>query len=380
MEEQMERTLLTLYGPDRPSILQREFAVKLIHQIVFSTFPGCPFRISEYGSLPLRTFLKSGDVDITLITDPPPAETVTLAILNRLKLQFECWQRMNPALCIQETQIIAAEVPIFKFKVNKVSADITINQVNGLKTVTLLENINEIIGSDLYRRSIIIGKIWALHFGRILGGVHSGLTSYALEVLLLFVINTIPASRSSPISVLTHFLSFFSQFDWENSVLAFHKVFSVSEYVSLITHKKGLNSSNEQLIVTDDHVAKIREKVGATKEARLMPLKFINIIDPIESSNNLGRSVSQANSERIKTVFKVSFEILQQKGIEKLLTPAASEPSPQIVLKDGRVPLAALTNRFRTNVGCDLRKEVYRKTGESARRLFARTQKISIRA
>ena len=103
--------------------------------------------------------------------------------------------------------------------------------------------------------------------------MYGGLTTYALEVLVLFIINTIPQSRSSPINVLKHLIQYFGNFDWENQVVTYCRVVSVSEYVSVITHKTDLYRGVSNLILSPINLAEIKNKVRASNENKLMPLK-----------------------------------------------------------------------------------------------------------
>ena len=68
-----------------------------------------------------------------------------------------------------------------------------------------------------------------------------------------------------------------------------------------------------------------------------MPLKCMNILDPFDSANNLGRSASLQGCERIKTAFQISSEILARNGMEALFKGSKERIQPQIMVHAERV-------------------------------------------
>ena len=72
-------------------------------------------------------------------------------------------------------------------------------------------------------------------------------------------------------------------------------------------------------------------------------------MDPFESSNNLGRSVSQTGYERIKNAFKISAEIMNG-GIEKLFKTYEELPGPQIMLNQSHFSLISNTDNSKIEI------------------------------
>jgi hypothetical protein len=330
MEEELEKTLLWRHGPDIKGLETRNRVLRLVKETIVDTFPGLSIKSLEYGSFPLRTFLKTGDIDMTLILPSNPYLQVSSIILAALKHKFEYLTSANPNIFIEYISLINAKVPILKLKINEISVDISINQLKGVHLVKLFEDINKLTPCNLFKKSILIAKIWGTYYSRVLGSMYGGLTTYALEVLVLFVINTIPQCRSSPISVLKHLIEFFSDFDWESNVITFCKVLSVSEYISILAHKSELYKGPKELVLTPEMLSEHKNKFYINDEVKLMPLRNINIVDPLESSNNLGRSVFNS-IHRIKSAFKASAEILAT-GVNHLFC-INDTPVPQVVLE-----------------------------------------------
>lgn len=334
MEDRLEQSLLLQYGPDAFSRVCRSQVLEILTKSVFKCFPAGAVKLGQYGSLPLETCLRTGDIDITILAQDIPSAHLHCILLTRVRQEFEYLRRIKPDYKIEEIAIIEAEVPILKLKIKKVSVDITVNQVKGLGVVAMFEEFNQLTPNNLLKRSIVLAKIWGTYFGRILGAMYGGLTTYALEVLILFIINTVPQSRISPVHVLRHFITFFADFDWESNVVTFCKVLSVSEYISVVTHRSEMFRDTNGLVITPEQYSTIKEKLEITGDFKLMPLKNMNIMDPFQCSNNLGRSVSHVSCERIKAAFQISFEELEKFGIEKLCKSNREPMSAQIVVQE----------------------------------------------
>lgn len=75
---------------------------------------------------------------------------------------------------------------------------------------------------NLLKRCIILVKAWSYYEARVLGAHHSLMSSYALEVMVLYVLLHYPARASTPFSLLCTYLQVFSAFDWGQNALTLH--------------------------------------------------------------------------------------------------------------------------------------------------------------
>lgn len=75
---------------------------------------------------------------------------------------------------------------------------------------------------SLLKRCIILVKAWSYYEARVLGAHHSLMSSYALEVMVLYVLLHYPARASTPFSLLCTYLQVFSAFDWSQHALSLH--------------------------------------------------------------------------------------------------------------------------------------------------------------
>ena len=332
MENSLEERLLQEFGPNAENTELRIKVFRFIEKVILSAFPSV--RVAGYGSFPLKTFLRTGDIDITIVPETIPFMDMQNCMLSRLKVEFENPGSKDPEMEVLEISTVNAQVPLLKLKVNSISADISVSQLQGIHTVCLFEELNTHFPSNLLKRSIILIKIWASHFGRIQGATYGGFSTYALETLVLFILNT-HQRLTTPTSVLKTFISFFGTFDWTQNVITVHKILSLSEYVSIISHKTKYTITQTHIPI--QYYSNLVCRLGGNPELTLMQLKSANIVDPLNPSNNLARNVSQFSLERIKQVFVISAELLEKNGIFSLFPSSSPEPCSQIIIENARV-------------------------------------------
>ncbi len=94
-----------------------------------------------------------------------------------------------------------------------------------------LEQANKLFGkADLFKRSIILIKAWCLYETRILGSQNANLCSYAVEVMIIFVLNNYYNEVFTPLDVLRLFVSIFSKFNWGNYILTIFGPIPIAKY------------------------------------------------------------------------------------------------------------------------------------------------------
>jgi hypothetical protein len=145
------------------------------------------------------------------------------------------------------------------------------------------------------------------------------MSTYAFEVLVLFIINCFPESRTSTLAVLEHLVMFFSLFDWEKQIVTCCGVVSDKERDSDMEAGGG-----KELKLNYKTVEKIRGELKC--ERKEWQGRLCNVSDPAFHGNNLGKNVSASSLARIKLAFQVAAEIIVKSGVEGLF----SKQFPQI--------------------------------------------------
>ena len=214
---------------------------------------------------------------------------------------------------VSEIHIIHAEVKLMKLICDGVVVDVSANQFGGLAALGFLEEVNAFIGKgEIFKRSIVLIKAWGFYEGRLLGAHHALISTYALETLVLYILNRFHKELSTPLEVLHKFLVFFADFDWDKFAVSVHGPVPLED-LHKVTGPIGKRPEvhAEGALLTPDFMWRMMDKYGnesvsaklgggADSTPRPMARKYLNVVDPLLSSNNLGRSVSQGNAKRIR--------------------------------------------------------------------------------
>ncbi|KAI3432443.1 hypothetical protein D9Q98_003995 [Chlorella vulgaris] len=297
-----------------------------------------------FGSVPLRAVLPDGDIDISVFatgaapvpngtssdgeqqasaagsTQPAvPALKNTWAsqLLRALEKEAAC---ADAPFQIRDAQIIQAEVKLVKCVVSDVVVDVSLDTIGGLCTVAFLEAADRRIGRQhLFKRSILLLKAWCYYESRLLGAHHGLISSYALEVLVLYIFNLHHAELHTPLDVLRRFLSVLGSFDWEHYCLTLQGPLPIA---TLQQHDCSVDlPSDTELLLDGDFMRDVLQRysvqqaegaAAAPLVAPHFPLKHLNIVDPLLPSNNLGRSVSKASYARVKKALLLGSRTLEE--------------------------------------------------------------------
>ncbi|KFM26667.1 hypothetical protein F751_6624 [Auxenochlorella protothecoides] len=275
--EQRVTALLSALQPSPASEARRLAIAHLICSIIRKCFHN-EYEVEAFlfGSVPLRTYLPDGDVDVSIFCSRRTDQATLRGVwAPRLVRALEWEARRGPVhLPIRDIQVIQAEVQLVKCIVSGVVVDISFETVGGLCTVAFLESMDRRIGrAHLFKRSILLIKAWCYYESRLLGAHHGLLSSYALETLVLNVINLHHSVVHTPLQVLAKFLEVYSSFEWERAL---------AQYA-----------------------------VPAAGPPPSFPRRHINIVDALLPGNNLGRSVSKASASRFASAFALGLRTLR---------------------------------------------------------------------
>ncbi len=144
-----------------------------------------------FGSVPLRTYLPDGDIDVALVQrgGSAAAHTTPLGPLwaDRLEAALLAAGRDPGApFPIRHVSLIQAEVRLLKCVVGDAVVDVSFSTLGGLRAVAFLEATARAVGKNsLFKRGVLAVKAWAGYEGRLLGA-HAGLLStYSVEAMVL---------------------------------------------------------------------------------------------------------------------------------------------------------------------------------------------------
>ncbi|KAM7277371.1 hypothetical protein ACFE04_019237 [Oxalis oulophora] len=287
--------ILTTIQPSGIPDLRRKEVISYVQKLFRDVFG---IEVFPFGSVPLRTYLPDGDVDLTAICPPNLEAELAKHVTDLLKDQEK-----GSIARVRDVQRVPAQVQIVKCTVNDIPVDISFNQKSGLSALCFKEKVSEKIGKgQLYKYSVLLIKAWCFYEGRVLGA-HQGLIStYAIEALVIYIINLFHASLSSPLAVLHRFLHYYSLFDWKNYCMSISGPVPISALPDIVVVEEI-----EEVLLSQKFLKKFKKSLSipSKREDRTQDfqLKHINIVDPLKDNNNLGRSVSKGNFHRIIFAF-----------------------------------------------------------------------------
>ncbi|KAL0338088.1 UNVERIFIED_CONTAM: hypothetical protein Sangu_1330900 [Sesamum angustifolium] len=260
--------------------------------------------VFPYGSVPLKTYLPDGDIDLTAFGVTNDED----ALADDMKSVLEEEERNRaPEFIVKDVQLIRAEVKLVKCIVQDIVVDVSFNQIGGLCTLCFLEQVDRLIGKDhLFKRSIILIKAWCYYESRILGAHHGLISTYALETLVLYIFHLFHSALDGPLAVLYKFLDYFSKFDWETYCISLNGPVRLSSLPSIVAEMP--EDSDRDYLLSSDFLSSCIGMFsvpsrGGDKNSRGFQRKHLNIVDPLKEINNLGRSVSKGNFYRIRSAF-----------------------------------------------------------------------------
>ncbi|XP_020244243.1 uncharacterized protein LOC109822456 isoform X1 [Asparagus officinalis] len=302
MAEERTAELIACIQPNQPSEERRNAVANYVQRLITKCF-SC--QVFTFGSVPLKTYLPDGDIDLTAFSDN---ENLKDTWANDVRDVLENEERSeNAEFRVKEVQYIQAEVKIIKCLVENIVVDISFNQVGGLCTLCFLEEIDHLINQNhLFKRSIILIKAWCYYESRILGAHHGLISTYALETLVLYIFHVFNNSFAGPLEVLYRFLEFFSNFDWDNFCVSLWGPVPISSLPEM-TAEPPRKDRGELLLskLFLDACSAVYAVFPGGQENQGQPFvsKHFNVIDPLRTNNNLGRSVSKGNFFRIRSAF-----------------------------------------------------------------------------
>ncbi|KAL8541046.1 hypothetical protein ACS0TY_002363 [Phlomoides rotata] len=299
-----ERTaeLIDCIQPNQLSEERRNAVADYVKRLITKCFP-C--QVCTFGSVPLKTYLPDGDIDLTAFSHDQNLKD-TWANQVRDMLQNE-EKNENAEFHVKEVQYIQAEVKLIKCLVENIVVDISFNQVGGLCTLCFLDEVDSLINQNhLFKRSIILIKAWCYYESRILGAHHGLISTYALETLVLYIFHVFNNSFHGPLEVLYRFLEFFSNFDWDNFCVSLWGPVPISSLPDGSAEPPRKDSG--ELLLSKlflDACSAVYAVYPGGQENNGQPFvsKNFNVIDPLRVNNNLGRSVSKGNFFRIRSAF-----------------------------------------------------------------------------
>ena len=202
---------------------------------------------------------------------------------------------------------------------------------------------------QIFRRTLILIKSWCSFEGNLMGSNIGLMASYALEILVIYIFNIYYNSIYNEFDGFEKFFEFMDKFDWEKSIISLFGIFSSNDFLKKLVNYNAVNqktnmnnvinepfwylgnkkgkdlktidinkeeddneSENEPLLKLNEIkklISPINKSMGniyLRKEGNIINgtnfEKLINILDPLNNHNNLGKSISFHSKMKMKKI------------------------------------------------------------------------------
>ena len=369
--------MLNVIGPSEKRENERNSQYLLIKKILDETisaqFPEIIPHIFLYGSFPIKTYLRDADLDISIILENKNNHQILIDIpqevLNNFLMvirdSFENYNRLIQQTLFTDINIIYADVKLIKCQINSTSLDISINNFFGLFKIVFMNNIFNQLDKKLkdsnenkliiFKKTLILIKSWCFYEGNLMGSNIGLMASSALELLILYMFNFHDKEIHNEIDGFFCFFDLMNNIDFEKNIITIFGLIPIEKFhQKLFDHQrnktdslnksfwyidkenKNNNKEQEQEYLFDfNKLENIANKISNSQinlyfninkndqlYKRFFQEKLLNIIDPINCMNNLGKSINyHSYSKMIKAFEYMVKEIRIIKEIKQLEDP-----------------------------------------------------------
>ena len=289
-----------------------------------------------HGSVPLKTYLPDSDVDLCVMIAPGRASDWSARCMEKL-LPLALAQRQRArsspqsgiggggehAFNVNNVSFINAAVPLVTCSVNGLVVDISAGHPNAVRAVALFEQVDRLVGRDnLFKRSVLLIKAYARKQALLPRANRGGLSTYALNLMVASIFNVGEEEVEHPLHALLLFLKTYARFDWTRDYLAIDGTHVIEDRSAPLAGGAGHGARPRLAIqlspsrrgadrdATRAAGAKRADAAGGGRPAADPSTWPCHIADPLDATNDLGRSCSAEVLQRFQSALLRSYELL----------------------------------------------------------------------
>ena len=359
LEREKERnTNLSIVKGIITNIFNKKLPDYITHIFPYGSFPMKTYL--KNADIDLTIFFESKFEQKILIE--LPIEIINKAILI-IKEEFERYNKETSFDLFSDIKIIKADIRLLKCKIGSISLDISINNFSGLYKILLIDYIENQFKSqfnkknlfldssyndnkiNVFRRSLLLIKGWCLFEGNLMGSNIGLMASYTLEILVMYVFNLYYEFIYNEFDGFEKFFEFMEKIDWENNIISLFGIFQNLNFKKKLSSFNSINQKsknyikdiNEPFWYFKDKTSNNKRSCSSLDNGESEPLlklnelkkmiipinrsigniylkkegniinsanfdKLINVLDPINNYNNLGKSISFHSKSKMKKV------------------------------------------------------------------------------
>lgn len=339
-------------------IITNIFQKKLPDYITF-IFPYGSFPLKTYlnnADIDLTIFFES-KIEQKVFVELP-INLINQSIMT-IKEEFERYNKESSTELFSDIKIINADIRLLKCKIDSISLDISINNFSGLYKIVFIDYIENLFNEqfiknnlfynssysdnkiNIFRRTLLLIKGWCLYEGNLMGSNIGLMASYTLEILVIFVFNLHYEYIYNEFDGFEKFFEVMEKIDWENNIISLFGIFSNINFQKKLSIYNSQNSKDKTKEINEPfwyyhlfskdknkfiqkdkeiepllQISELKKMIGPInksmenmylkKEGKMINAanfdKLLNILDPLNNYNNLGKSINYHSNSKMKKV------------------------------------------------------------------------------
>ena len=307
--------ILNEVGPSEEKEKERNIKYNLVKQIIKNSltqnYPNYIPHLFLYGSFSIENH--------DLLIDIP--NSLIIEILQLIKKSFEDYNDKIKPNSFSDINIILSETKLLKCQLDSLFLDISLNNFYGLLKIIFMHFIFEIIKKDdknknkllILKRTIILTKAWFYYESNLIGSNIGLMASCALELLILNIFNIYYENIQDEIDAFFLFFNVMNKINFNEEIITLFGPKSAADFF-------GNNQKNyfwyikqeQKYLFKSEEFIKLYKLIEESKNIlyskeitkNMFQNKLCNILDPINESNNLGKSINNHCFSRIKGIFQ----------------------------------------------------------------------------
>ena len=339
-------------------IITNIFQKKLPDYITF-IFPYGSFPLKTYlnnADIDLTIFFES-KIEQKVFVELP-INLINQSIMT-IKEEFERYNKESSIELFSDIKIINADIRLLKCKIDSISLDISINNFSGLYKIVFIDYIENLFNEqfiknnlfynssysdnkiNIFRRTLLLIKGWCLYEGNLMGSNIGLMASYTLEILVIFVFNLHYEYIYNEFDGFEKFFEVMEKIDWENNIISLFGIFSNINFQKKLSIYNSQNSKDKTKEINEPfwyyhlfskdknkfiqkdkeiepllQISELKKMIGPInksmenmylkKEGKMINAanfdKLLNILDPLNNYNNLGKSINYHSNSKMKKV------------------------------------------------------------------------------
>eukprot|EP00475_Leptophrys_vorax_P009862 TRINITY_DN1654_c0_g2_i2.p1 TRINITY_DN1654_c0_g2~~TRINITY_DN1654_c0_g2_i2.p1 ORF type:complete len:966 (-),score=231.44 TRINITY_DN1654_c0_g2_i2:1623-4520(-) len=326
VNEEVEH-IISFLQPSAESEAYRSSIIRYVDSVVKRNLGA---KIFSQGSFASKTYLPDSDMNVAAFFTHNHQRTWIQRVIKSLLREDMPKSSSNSSLTSLNKEDLSAPVEnfvvrsatfiktshlgqIIKAQVEDLSLEISANQTHCLSAVALVEEVDRLVGRDhLFKRTIILTKAWAAYEARILGSDDGLLNSYCIVTMLMFIFNAFHGEIDTPLHGLWKLIEFTAKFEWEKYGWSLYGPVALNGTKKTAEMNMSSWPQGVEPLIPASVLSRYSNPVADESDSEVSKAKYFCLLDPRDSSNNLGANFTKHNAVLVRQAFVQSAKNFRQ--------------------------------------------------------------------